>query len=65
MFHCTSCNNAILKEIYQIHQNFFTAKTIHYIWYQELIMCRGEYLTLYSPVICDCAEVKRLPFRVM
>ena len=28
-------------------------------------MCRGEYLTLYSPVIYDCAEVKRLPFRVM
>ena len=26
--------------------------------YQELIMCRGEYLTLYSPVIYDCAEVK-------
>ena len=31
---------------------------------QELIMCRGEYLTLHSPVIYDCAEVKRLPFRV-
>ena len=27
-------------------------------------MWRGEYLTLYSPVIDDCAEVKRLPFRV-
>ena len=32
--------------------------------YQELIMWRGEYLTLYSPVIYDCAEVKWLPFRV-
>ena len=32
--------------------------------YQELIMCRGEYLTLYSPVIYDCTEVKQLPFRV-
>ena len=31
---------------------------------QELIMWRGEYLTLYSPVIDDCAEVKRLPFHV-
>ena len=31
---------------------------------QELILCRGEYLTLHSPVIYDCAEVKRLPFRV-
>ena len=31
---------------------------------QELIMWRGEYLTLYSPVIDDCAEVKQLPFRV-
>ena len=31
---------------------------------QELIMWRGEYLMLYSPVIDDCAEVKRLPFRV-
>ena len=26
---------------------------------------RGECLTLYRPVIDDCAEVKRLPFRVM
>ena len=34
------------------------------MYYQELIMCRGEYLMLYSPVIYDCAEVKRLPFRV-
>ena len=25
---------------------------------------RGECLTLYSPVIDDCAEVKRLLFRV-
>ena len=25
---------------------------------------RGERLTLYRPVIDDCAEVKRLPFRV-
>ena len=25
---------------------------------------RGECLTPYSPVIDDCAEVKRLPFRV-
>ena len=25
---------------------------------------RGECLTLYRPVIDDCAEVKRLPFRV-
>ena len=32
--------------------------------YRELIMWRVEYLTLYSPVIDDCAEVKRLPFRV-
>ena len=32
--------------------------------YQELIICRGEYLTPYSPVLYDCAEVKRLPFRV-
>ena len=31
---------------------------------QELIICRGEYLTPYSPVLYDCAEVKRLPFRV-
>ena len=31
---------------------------------QELIMWRGEYLTLHSPVIDGCAEVKRLPFRV-
>ena len=35
-----------------------------YMWYQELIMWRGEYLMLYSPVIYDCAEVKWLPFRV-
>ena len=35
------------------------------MFYQELIMWRGEYLTLYSPVIDDCAEVKWLPFRVM
>ena len=34
------------------------------VYGQELIMCTGEYLTLYSPVIYDCAEVKRLPFRV-
>ena len=33
--------------------------------YHELIMCRGEYLTLYSSVIYDSAEVKRLPFRAM
>ena len=26
---------------------------------------RGECLTLYSPVIDDCAEVKQLLFRVM
>ena len=32
--------------------------------YQELIMWRGEYLTLYSPVIDDCTEVKWLPFSV-
>ena len=38
--------------------------TIRVRWDQELIMCRGEYLTLYSPVINDCTEVKRLPFRV-
>ena len=36
---------------------------MHYVLYQELIMCRGEYLTLYSPVIYDCAEIKWLPFR--
>ena len=34
------------------------------IYHQELIICRGEYLTPYSPVLYDCAEVKRLPFRV-
>ena len=33
--------------------------------HQELIIWRGECLTLYSPVIYDCAEVKWLPFRVM
>ena len=33
-------------------------------YYQELIICRGEYLTPYSPVLYDCAEVKQLPFRV-
>ena len=37
--------------------------TIAYL--KELIMWRGEYLMLYSPVIYDCAEFKRLPFRVM
>ena len=26
-------------------------------WRQELIMWRGEYLTLYCPVIHDCAEL--------
>ena len=31
---------------------------------EELIIWRGEYLTLYSPVIDDCAEVKWLTFRV-
>ena len=30
----------------------------------RLVMWRGEYLTLYSPVIDDCSEVKQLPFRV-
>ena len=34
------------------------------VYGQELIMCTGEYLMLYSPVIYDCAEVKLLPFRV-
>ena len=31
---------------------------------QELIMCRGEYLTLYSLVTNDYAEVEPLPFCV-
>ena len=33
-------------------------------FHQELIICRGEYLTPHSPVLYDCAAVKRLPFRV-
>ena len=35
----------------QIHDTYMHSQ------YQELIMCRGEYLMLYSPVIEDCAEV--------
>ena len=38
---------------------------IRIVYILELIYKRGECLTLYSPVIDDCAEVKWLPFRVM
>ena len=36
---------------------------VPYAYYQELII-REEFLTPYSPVIDDCAEVKQLLFRV-
>ena len=58
----TAMQIAISSEL-NTWNTWFTGKGI---WCgQELIMWRGEYLTLYSPVIYDCAEVKRLPFRVM
>ena len=41
-----------------------TFRKCDYRYRQELIMWRGEYLTLYSPVIDDCAQVKWLPFCV-
>ena len=48
----------------KLHSTILTTthNAVHYN--QELIMWRGEYLMLYSPVIDNCAEVKWLPFHV-